>query len=238
MPTQRGFDTQLGSAQQLVQEYWEVKERAEATLRRVVGALGELEGLDTDTPHRISSGDLMLDYCLQQFGLFFPLMMKRYECVNEVLAGHLGELVVAEWNEQLPGDGFLRHFRLGILNAEQIEFAHGLNCMMPVDGYVTHEDVDSTMVHPDGFHEHFEFFVPADAYRDYLPLVSFGGAVEDYIRTSCSTLPEYELAAVIAGNDAVRRWFQKDSGIADGEVVCRQLEERLRAASSSSALAA
>ena len=176
----------------------------------------------------MSTGDPLLDYCLSTFGLFYRGMAERYKTVNAVLKGNMGQLVLAQWNERLEV-GFRRHFTLGVLSADALQFPHKLNCIIPIDGYVTHEDIpENGVLHPGGFDEGAEFFVPADIFKSFGSLAVIGSVLEEYTGRH-----DYRVASVIAGDEAVRSWFKWDRcGVPGGNDTCRRLEERLRASKS------
>ncbi len=231
--TQRGFDVQLKVLTGLYDQYWQVHRRAEAALRRVSRALQE-DGCTT--------GDPMRDYCLLHYGFFCEGMINRYQTVNEVLRGHAGELVLTEWNESLTSNGggfprhlgFLRHFKMGVLKTDIIEFPHKLNCLLPTNGYVTHEDIaEDGKLRPWGIHEDLEFFVPARIYDHAVPLMAYRELLENWVNTTLLR-PNWHMASVIAGDDNVRNWFARERcGVPGGLDTCRRLEDRLRSAPTS-----
>jgi hypothetical protein len=221
MATQRGLQAQIVAFDKLSGEYWKAKRNAEASLRRLDGMLHE---------PKISTGDLMLDYCLLTYGLHYKSMVERYKSVNKTLVGRTGELVLAEWNEKIKGDGFLRHFKLGILAQDEILFPYKLNCIMPVHGYVTHEDIGGDKVRPGGFHERSEFFVPAKAMMDdFFAHLGYTSAFREFMGPPYDREPSYHFASVVVGDEDVRKWFKWDrSGVPGYEATGRRLEERLR----------
>ena len=221
--TPTGFDIRFDALKRATDKFWDAWGRERRELERTCWHLDS---------EQATTGSLKTDYCIRTHGFLWEFMQKRYDEVGAVLAGHTGELIIVQTGDFLPNGDYLRQFDLGILTDDKIDFACGNNCILPTDGYFTHEDLARDVKkRPYGVHERGRFFVPYDRNDGQFILHAMLLELCREVLGGYRPEPWY----IIAGDQAVRTWFADErSGIPGGFATLHRLEEKLRSSQSPS----